>query len=167
MNYVGYDYKDVSAGREHISMYLDGYVSFGWTLDENVEQRATAVKLKRDRKIINKTELTRLERNFEACMAEIKALENAKTSAATMFSIILGVIGTAFMAGAVFAATHKPPLILPTILLGLPGVAGWVLPLFLYKVFVRRSGTKLTPLIEAKFDEAYEVCEKGNRLLNG
>jgi hypothetical protein len=84
-----------------------------------------------------------------------------------MFSLIIGVIGTAFMAGSVFAVTNEPPMILLTILLGLPGIVGWVLAPLLYKTFVSRSVKKLTPLIEAKFDEAYEVCEKGSKLLNG
>lgn len=166
-NYIGYDYKEVSAGRGHTSMYLDGYANFGWTPDENAAQRETAIKLKRDRKIINKMELTRLERNFEACMSEIEALEKAKTSSAAILSITIGVIGTAFMACSVFAVTHEPPLILLTILLGLPAVMGWILPVFFHKVFIRRNVKKLTPLIEAKYDEVYEVCEKGNRLLNG
>lgn len=43
--------------------------------------------LKRDRRIINKMELTRLQRNFEACAREIDKLERAKTSAATAWSI--------------------------------------------------------------------------------
>jgi hypothetical protein len=34
-------------------------------------------------------------------------------------------------------------------------------------VFISRSIAKLTPLIEAKRDDVYEVCEKGNKLLNG
>ena len=42
------------------------------------------LRLKRDRKIVNKTELTRLQRNFEACVREIQSLENSKTSKATI-----------------------------------------------------------------------------------
>lgn len=166
-NYIGYDYKEVSTMYEHISMYLDGYASFGWTHDENVSPRGATIQLKRDRKIMNKMELTRLERNFEACMSEIKALENAKTGTATMVSIIIGIIGTAFIAGSVFAVTHEPPLILLTIILAIPGFVGWIVPCFIYKVLVKRSIKKLTPLIEAKYDEIHEVCEKGNKLLNG
>ena len=165
-NYIGYDYKEVGTSREYLSMYLDGYSSFGWTTDENVAQRETAIKLKRDRKIINKVELTRLERNFESCMSEIEALKKAKTSTAKLYTLIIALVGTAFMAGSVFAVTHEPPLIPLTIILGLPGFIGWILPPLLYKVFVRRSVKKLTPLIEAKYDEVYEVCEKGNKLLS-
>jgi Flp pilus assembly protein TadB len=164
--YIGYDYKEVNVVRERMSMCIDGYANFGWTPDDNMAQRGTSIKLKRDRKIINKAELTRLERNFEACMSEIETMERTKTGAATMYSLIIGVIGTAFIAGSVFAVTNEPPMILLTVLLGLPGIIGWVLAPLLYKVFVSRSVKKFTPLIEAKFDEAYEVCEKGSKLLN-
>lgn len=166
VNYIGYEYMELSAQSDRISMYLDGYLSFGWIADDNVPQAKNSIKLKRDRKIINKMELTRLQRHFEACMDEIKALEKAKASRATMLSIIVGVVGTAFLAGSVFAVTHQPPMILLTILLGIPGIIGWVLPIFLYRMALRRDAAKMTPLIEAKYDEIYEICEKGSKLLH-
>jgi hypothetical protein len=58
-------------------------------------------------------------------------------------------------------------MILLTVILGLPGIVGWILPPLLNKVFISRSTAKLMPLIEAKRDEVYEVCEKGNKLLHG
>lgn len=165
IDFVAYDYKEVVADSERVSMYIDSYANFGWTPDENMAQHDSIIKLKRDRKIINKAELTRLERNFEACMSEIDALERAKTSSATAISLSAGIIGTAFMAGSVFAVTHEPPIVWLTILLGLFGFIGWGLPYFLYKAAVKHSAEKLNPLIEAKFDEVYEVCEKGSKLL--
>lgn len=70
------------------------------------------LRLKRDRKIVNKTELTRLQRNFEACVREIQSLENSKTSKATIWALAAGVIGTAFIACSTFAVTAVPPKIL-------------------------------------------------------
>lgn len=67
------------------------------------------IQLKRDRKILNKAELTRLQRNFEACVSEIQTLHGRKTSVASVCSLILGVIGAAFMAGSTFAVTAQPP----------------------------------------------------------
>lgn len=52
----------------------------------------------RDRKLVNKTELTRLQRNFEDCMHQIDALEQSKTSRGMMISISIGIVGTIFMA---------------------------------------------------------------------
>lgn len=58
--------------------------------------------MRRDRKIVNKAELTRLQRKFESCVGQLLSLEHSKTSAATVGSLVIGVIGTAFMAGSVF-----------------------------------------------------------------
>lgn len=175
-SYVGYEYKEVAADSSRASFLLDGYVSFGWEMDENMteyhkpdgapDQNKVVLHLKRNRKIINKTELTRLQRNFEACVSEIEELERAKTSAATVYALISGVIGTAFMAGSTFAVTAQPPHIVLCILLAIPGFAGWILPYFLYRRVVGKQTDKLTPLIEKKYDEIYGICEKGNKLLN-
>ena len=48
------------------------------------------IRLKRDRRIVNKAELTRLQRNFEACVREIEELEKRKTSAAAAAAIATG-----------------------------------------------------------------------------
>lgn len=172
-SFVAYEYKEVTAKRSRVSFLLDGYENFGWEPDENAVDAGMAetvngdrvvIRLKRNRKIINKMELTRLQRNFEACVSEIDALEKAKTSKATMYALSVAVIGTAFMAGSVFAVTAEPPHIILCIVLAVPAFLGWILPYFLYKRTVRRQTEKLTPLIEKKYDEIYEICEKGNKL---
>lgn len=175
-NYVGYEYKEITAEDDMLSLLLDGYENFGWELNESVPESAvsskagraarTVIRFKRDRRIINKTELTRLQRNFEACVAEIQELEKKKTSAATVAALVLGLLGTAFIAGATFAATAQPPYIALCIILAVPGFLGWILPYFLYKRVRRKETEKLTPLVEAKYDEIYEICEKGNKLLH-
>ena len=124
-----------------------------------------ALRLKRDRKIMNKMELTRLQRNFEFCMKEIDLLEKSKASKAIMYALIVGIIGTAFMAGSVFAVTASPPMIILCIILAVPAFAGWILPYYIYKIIVRKRTKKVSPLIEEKQDEVYEICEKGSKLL--
>lgn len=176
-NFVGYEYKEIIAENSQVSFLLDGYECFGWELDERLTenresrhssyQKKTIFRLKRNRKIINKMELTRLQRHFEACVKEIEALEKSKTSAATVYALVIGVIGTAFMAGSTFAVTAEPPHIILTIVLAVPGLIGWIIPYFLYKMIVRKQTEKMEPLIEQKRDEIYEICEKGNKLLFG
>lgn len=173
-NYVGYEYKEIAADGQLVSLLLDGYENFGWEVNDSLPGDSmggkpgsgkTLIWLKRDRKILNKAELTRLQRNFEACVSQIQTLEQRKTSAASAYAIILGVIGTAFMAGSTFAVTAQPPHYILCILLAIPGFLGWVFPYFLYKKIVGKQTEKITPLIEAKYDEIYEICEKGNKLL--
>ena len=167
--FVGYEYKELPPCGDKTSLYLDSYQCFGWTLDEHAGEDALRGKgrllLKRDRKIVNKMELTRLQRHFEACMAELDELEHSRTARATGCAVTMGLIGTAFLAGATFAATHTPPLILLTVLLAIPGFVGWVLPYFLYHWMVRRRAKVVDQLMERKYDEIYEICEKGHHLL--
>ena len=165
--YTGYEYKEVKAGGEKASLLLDGYLNFGWVEDENgrPDTKKDVIVLKRDRKIMNKMELTRLQRHFEACVNEIEELEKSKGTRATMASIIAGIIGTAFMAGSVFAVTNMEPLIVLSIILAVPGFIGWILPYFIYKKILKRQTEIVTPLIEEKYDEIYEICKKGNHLL--
>lgn len=175
-DFIGYEYKEVAADSSMAPFLLDGYESFGWEVDEKLtgycktggmpRPNRPVVCLRRNRKIINKMELTRLQRNFEACVSEIKALERSKTSAAGMYAVSTGIAGTAFMAGSVFAVTAQPPHIFLCILLALPGFTGWLLPYFLYRKAVEKQTEKLTPLIDKKYDEIFEICEKGNKLLN-
>lgn len=167
--FIGYEYKEITVSSEQASMYMDCYETFGWELDENIVTtkgpHTMTIRMKRNRKIMNKMELTRLQRHFEACAQEIDELERNKTSGATIWALMIGIIGTAFMAGSVFAVTHQPPIYWLCILLAVPAFAGWIAPYFVYRHLVQLKTKKLQPLIESKQEEIYEVCEKGHSLL--
>ncbi len=169
-DYIGYEYLQLKLPTGQISMYLDSYENFGWTADENKalnnEHGESILYLKRNRKILNKAELTRLQRHFEDCMAKMKELEESKTRKATMISMTIGIVGTAFMAGSVFAVTANPPIIWLCILLAIPGFLGWILPYFVFKKVKEKRTEEIIPLIEEKWDEIDEICRKGHKLLN-
>ena len=167
--FVGYDYKVVTVRVDRLHRYLDGYRNFGWIPEdgeETIRQGKNAVlKLKRDRKIVNKMELTRLQQNFEACMEEADRMERSRTGGPMGAAISVGLTGTIFIAGSTFAVIHEPPVIWLCILLAVPGFAGWIAPWFAYRFLVKRRTDQLAPLLEQKYDEIYAVCEKGSRLL--
>ncbi len=169
MEFTSYEYKELNVKEDKASFYLDCYENFGWQQDEKFPLQETGgrilLKLKRDRKLVNKTELTRLQRHFEANMEEIDAMEKSKTTYANVVTIMIGVLGTAFMAGSVFAVTAEPPMLWLCIVLAIPAFAGWILPWVLYKRMKQRKTEQITPYIEAKYDEIYEICEKGHGLL--
>ena len=174
-NFVGYDYKDIIVPSEQVSMYLDCYENFGWTVNENEYsaerqvmirgQHHLKISMRRNRKIVNKMELTRLQRNFEACAHEIQILERAKTRKPMIWSLSLGILGTVFMTGATFAVVSEPPIVWLCILLAIPGFIGWIVPYFLYRHMAAQEEKKYNPLIEEKLDEIYLICEKGHSLL--
>jgi len=167
--FLSYEYKEVTVSSDTASFYLDCYESFGWKLDENFPAKEssgkTTLKLKRDRKLVNKTELTRLQRNFEANMDEISALERSKTSSANIWAFSIALVGTAFMAASVFAVTARPMQLVLSIILAVPGFAGWFAPYFVHQKVREKKTRQVAPYIEAKIEEIYEMCEKGQNLL--
>ena len=173
--FVGYDYKELIVPEEQRSMYLDCYENFGWEPEENAYVsekmvmiqgfRHLKIQMKRNRKIMNKMELTRLQRNFEACAHEIEVLEKSKTRLPIIVALVIGIIGTGFMAGSVFAISHEPPVVWLCVLLAIPGFAGWIIPYFSYRYLFEKEKKKYDPMIEEKLDEIYRICEKGHSLL--
>lgn len=176
--YIGYEYRQITIPKEQYSLCMDSYPCFGWEHDPNKKTEQSfpsvlsgkrdmvSIHFRRNRNISNKAELTRLQRNFDSCIGELKALEQAKTSMPGMVAVAIALLGTAFMAGATFAAVAEPPVIWLMILLSIPGFLAWILPYFIYRALVRKKTAEIEPLMEQKYEEIYSICEKGNNLLH-
>lgn len=167
-SFVGYEYKDVTVNRNLEPLYADSYENFGWKLDgteapQSNGPNAITLRFKRDRKIRNKAELSRLERQFDAYASEVLTLEHSKGFAASTAAYIIGVAGTGFMAGSVFSfLAGSLPL---CIILAIPGLVGWVAPYICYSHIRKNKTAQVTPLIDSKHDEIYDVCLRANSLL--
>lgn len=172
--FIGYDYREIRVKEENTSLVIDGYANFGWLIDDNQgphlvtpsnNQSRVTLKFKRDRIIRNKAELTRLQRQFDATVEEIEKLEKSKELSATIAAITVGIIGTAFIAGSVFAVDAGAIGLM--ILLAIPGFLGWISPYFIFRKLKDRKGQIIDPIIEQKYDEIYEITKQGNSLLKG
>lgn len=166
-SFIGYEYHSITAPREMESVYTDGYENFGWTREEAAASPLGSgtvnMKFKRDRKIRNKMELTRLQRQFEACVNEIVTMEKSKTARATVTAFTIGILGCVFLGGATFS--YLAGMLPLMVILAIPGFLGWILPYFCYRSILAKRGAAIAPLIEKKQDEIYDVCEKANHLL--
>ena len=167
--YVGYEYRDIAVACDMESLYVDSYACFGWQFVGRqpsllgITSSMVNLQFKRDRKILNKAELTRLQRHFDSCVSEIKKMEQSKTNDASIVAFTIGIAGTAFMAGSVFA--YFASAIMLCIVLAIPAFIGWSVPYFAYRSTLEKKQAKIAPLIESKYDEMYEVCQKANGLL--
>lgn len=196
-NYIGYEYKQVTADTQMEGLWKDSMAGFGWTaeksepkvirrlpfalwimaaplsllpggpfrkqLSDHESGKKVEITFKRDREIHNKTELLRLQQQFEACAHEIEAFERSKTTLASVISVSVGLIGTALLGGAMFA--YLGGLLPLMVILAVPSFLGWILPYFCYLKLCHNKAKKVEPLIEQKNEEIYRVCEQGNRLL--
>ncbi len=177
--YIGYEYREISVPREWSSLCMDSYPCFGWEPDPNqgegdearcggdagASKKRARLYFRRRRNLCNKAELTRLQRHFDSCVAELEELKKSEKTVPAMWALAAGILGTAFMAGATFAAVANPPIIWLTVLLAIPGFLGWILPYFFYQMMVRKKMEEIRPLMEQKYDEIDKICEKGTNLL--
>ncbi|MGN0742517.1 MAG: hypothetical protein ACI4L8_07690 [Candidatus Fimadaptatus sp.] len=175
--FVAYEYKETTVESRRAAEYLDGYESFGWELYDARETPAgppgvpgaegmTTLRLRRDRRIVNRTELTRLQRQFEACLREVQTLENSRDVHATICGLCAGVVGLAFLFCAAFTAVTAQAPSWMNILLAIPGAACCAAALPVYRRVYRRREREVEPLLDAKHEEICAICEKGHRLTN-
>jgi hypothetical protein len=114
--YVGYEYLEKSVPASMTSLYIDCYQNFGWVFDENLPSvkgvGRSILKRKRDRKIMSKAELTRLQHHFEACASEIESMERSKVSIAQIASLSVGFVAPhAYGRFRIRAVVNDPPVV--------------------------------------------------------
>ena len=80
-------------------------------------------------------------------------------------ALMAGLVGTAFVAGAVFAVTAENPMIWLTVLLAIPGFLLWGAAYPICRKEQKRQRKRLLPLIDQKYDEAAETAQKAKKLL--
>jgi hypothetical protein len=164
-NHIGYEYTAITVRREVESMYADSYQNFGWIMDgkSNAGINSITLKFKRDKKIMNKMELTRLQRQFDACVNEITVMGKSKTSDASKAAYTVALIGIVLTG--ISAVSFLKSLIPIGIISAIFAFAGLIFPYFLYKSTYAKKTAKVNPLIEIKYNEIYEVCERAKSLL--
>jgi hypothetical protein len=167
--FIAYEYKSVTVPHDFENIYLDSLPNFGWQSDGNapfLSSRgivAVSMKFKRDRRIKNKAELSRLEQEFENNVHVIESIERSKESNAQIAAFTLGITGTAFMAGSVFA--YMAGMLPLMVILAIPGFFGLLFPYFCYREVKARRTKSVSPLIDKQYDTLYDVCEKAHEIL--
>ncbi|KRM08459.1 hypothetical protein FD41_GL000237 [Lentilactobacillus farraginis DSM 18382 = JCM 14108] len=166
-HFIGYDYLDISTNSKYKNIYLDALPNFGWLfIDiEKVAHKRNVVILhyKRNREMMNKSELTRLFHQFEATIKEIDYLEKKKNFIPTFSAILIGLTGCALMAGSVF--TLEAQIIGVSVILGILGFAGWIISYFSYVKLFQKYTHKMRPEIEEKYDLLNRIAKKSSRLI--
>lgn len=172
-DYVAYEYLTVQTNRDLEPLYKDTYRSFGWI----IERTATGVlngngptpntitlKLKRDRRIRNRPLINELQRKAENALAQLHALEKSRTTAAISTALALGIVGSAFLAGSVFAI--EAGLWLVSVPLGAVGLLGWLAGYLAHGHVKAKQTAKTAPLIDQQYELIYQASEQAARLLS-
>ena len=159
------EYLEVTIKGSLVPLCSDCYRALGWTIiDTSSGVDSITMKLQRDRKIKHRVALCDLQRKCEIAFQAIERLEISKTTKAFAVALGAGLLGTAFIAGSIFA--YLASLMPLFIFLAILGFLGWGLPYFLFREVIKKSTDRINPLIDEKYDIIYEACEKASQLLS-
>ena len=71
-SFIAYEYLTQTVSPSMQATYVDGYANFGWQLQESKEGlHGVTLAFKRDRSITHKSELNRIQKQFEQQMAHV------------------------------------------------------------------------------------------------
>lgn len=158
------EYLEVNINKDLAMFCSDCYSALGWTvINTNTGIKSITLKLQRKRKFENRTVLCDLQRKCEDAFNNIEKLEKSKEIKPIALSLGIGILGTAFIAGATFA--YLAYMIVLCVILAIVGFTGWILPYFIYINILKKNIEKTKPLIDSNYDVIYEACDKARELL--
>lgn len=164
-DYGSFDYRVIEGDDRELSVALDAFESFGWVVDESAVREDGRIALRRSRALINRMELTRLQRNYESCLNEIRALDQSVTGTALTAAGFTAAIGLVFTAVALLFLLGAHPIYPAALILGIPGVVLLAAVYPLFRLLRSRRAAVVAPLREKKYDEIFILCKKGQKLL--
>lgn len=169
-NFVSFEYKTRTVKTENQTKAMDMYEAFGWEITSTSPTLVDGVtlSLKRDRKQKHKQELVRLEREAENVLDTITRLNRSKTTGASIFAYVFGIISALVLGGGmclVMLIENSVPALVGGIILGLTGIALCGINYPIYKKLVDNKTKKVLPVIDDNEEKLANILEKGNYLL--
>ena len=134
--------------------------SFGETADPS---ETMTLKFKRDRRIENKQQLDKLERDYEEALAAIHKVERKNVAQTMGISLGTGIIGTVFISLAVYNFVFSN--IVLGVLFAAVGAVGWAIGFFSNMKIGKKKSSQTEPYVEEQLNIVYSACEKAHALL--
>ena len=159
----GYDFQALLSNLNPVNLgrnIADAAQCFGETADASP---TITLKFKRDRRIENKQQLDKLEKEYEEALSAINKIER-KNSAQTMgVSLGTGIIGAVFVGLSVYSFISSN-IVLGT-LFAVVGAAGWAIGFFSNQKVGKKKSVQSGPQVQEQLGIAYNACEQAHALL--
>ena len=166
-----YDYKTVRVKRDMEAMYTDAYENLGWEVTSTTLADASMsyvnVSFKRDRKIVNKTELNKLQDEIDEVLTNIEKTKSKKANAGVVEGVSTGVVGALVFGGGMSMSMVLEGIgfLIGGIALGVVGIGVMFLGWLVHNKVQKKKLTKLEPIYQEQLDKLSELCEQANKLL--
>lgn len=171
-NAITYDYKTIKVKREYETIVCDAYENLGWELTNTSASENSLfyinLSFKRNRKIENKMELTKLQEKVDNILANIENLQTKKKNAGVVEGISTDVVGALIFGGGMSMSmlnTASVGLLVGGIAVGIVGITVGLLGWLVFKKINKKKNTKIQPILESEFDKLADVCEQAHGLI--
>jgi len=134
--------------------------SFGETADPS---ETMMLKFKRDRRIENKQQLEKLEREYEEALSAINKAERKNVAQTMGISLGTGIIGTVFIGLAVYNFIFSNTVL--GVLFAAVGAVGWTIGFFSNMKVGKKKSAQTEPYVQEQLNIVYSTCEKAHALL--
>ena len=121
------------------------------------------LKFKRDRRIDNRKQLEKLEREYEEAMSAIKKIEHRNSAQTMGISLGTGIIGAVFVGLSVYNFISSN--IILGILFAAMGAVGWAIGFFSNRKVSNKKSAQSEPYVQEQLSIVYNACEKAHALL--
>ena len=163
--FVAYEYKEVKVSKARYNLFKDLVGSFGWIItDTETGILSNTLYLKRDYDVKNREGVIAEEKEFFKDFFRIEKINATKNDKATTVATTLGVIGTAFMAGAVFS--YLASLIWVMVALAVPAFLLWGLAPLTYKKMMNKKNSLVKEETEELTSNLYVHAHQAFTLIN-
>ena len=169
-DFTSYEYGTKTVKAKDQSRAMDMYEAFGWEVTQVTPAFLDGVTLsmKRDRKLKHRQELTKLERQAEDTFETINGLQRKKTSGASIFAYIFGIIAVLVLGGGMCLCMLNGNSVLSLaggIVIGVAGIALCGVNYFVYSKLAAKKTKQILPVIDQTEEKLANILEKGNDLL--
>lgn len=164
-----WDYQTITVARSEAEERLTDLEIFGWTLQDHVptilDRRTATFFLRRDRATADRAALDALEAKHLDAVTEVDRLERSPERVARTVAIIAGLVGVAYMGGAVFAYLDGGGL--TYYVLAAVAFAHCFLPIPLKKTLLKKRGAAVAGRLAEQKQAAHDVLEAARSLRDG
>ena len=166
-SFTPYEYLTLQVSPDLEPLYKDTFPNFGWLVEKEGAGRpgttTMTMQLKRDRRIPNRQVVNELQHKVENALTRIVDLERSRTTTAIAVALALGILGSAFLAGSLFALTAG--LMVLSVPLGALGLLGWLAGWWAHGRVKARKTAQTAPLIDQQYEVIFQASEQASRLL--
>jgi len=159
----GYDFQPLLTNLNPVNLgknIATAAQSYGETADSS---ETLTLKFKRDRRIENKQQLDKLEREYEEALSAIHKVERKNVAQTMGISLGTGIIGTLFIGLAVYNFVFSN--IILGVLFAAVGAIGWAIGFFSNMKIGKKKSTQTEPYVQEQLNIVYSTCEKAHALL--